>query len=279
MSATPGRAQGRWATFCDRAPQVAVIGIAFSGSVNNILALCAAHGVRGPEAWSVASVIDLTAMIAAYERQRDKAINRSRQGWISFPTLLLIGDICLSLSMQLAIAHQGAWGHIISIVALVAMLMIVFILERRAAHDERVRRAASESGTGTATDSGTGPVPATTAVSATGYPPAARVPDTAPVSAPPGTGSGTLAQPASQAPAAPVRPPAAPKAARSAPPTYRGPRSVDHLVADARRLNRDYRAKHGKAIPLKDLRAALSCNNGLASEIRRQVIDEEKKVA
>jgi hypothetical protein len=279
MSATPGRAQGGWATFCDRAPQVAVIGIAFSGSVNNILALCAAHGVRGPEAWSVASVIDLTAMIAAYERQRDKAIQRRRRGWVSFPTLLLIGDIGLSLSMQLAIAHHGAWGHIVSIVALVAMLMIVFMLERRAAHDERIRRAAAESGTGTETGSGTGPVPATTAVSATGYPPATPAPDTAPVAAPAATGSGALAQPASQAPAAAVRPPAAPKAARSAPPAYPGPRSVDHLLADARRLNRDYRAKHGKPIPLKDLRPALSCNNGLASQIRRQVLDEETKVA
>jgi hypothetical protein len=277
--------QPRGGAFRDRAPQVAVIGIAFTGSFNNILALCHEHGANGLEAWATAGVVDLMAMIAADERQRDKAIGRPRKGWVSFPTLVLIGTIGLSLSMNLATAHQGPWGHIISVISLVAMLMIVFLMERRAAF---AARAAAAAGTETAavpgTEPGEYPVPSTQLAPGTGPAAGTRYP------VPGGAGTGTQV-PAPPADTGPVRsalsPGAAPPPARPAvppasevptPPPPPRPRlhSADHLPGEVARLMRAHKEKHGRWMKAQDLRAALGINYPLTLQLRREFLAQEE---
>jgi hypothetical protein len=60
---------------------------------------------------------------------------------------------------------------------------------------------------------------------------------------------------------------------------YTGPRDLDALQARARELNREYRAAHHRRIPLAKLRAALACNQNLASSIHQMLKREEEQVA
>ncbi|MEU6410946.1 hypothetical protein [Microbispora sp. NPDC046933] len=48
--------------------------------------------------WVVAVCVDLTCVMAARERQRDKKTSCRRNGWMSWPTLVLVGGIVLSAS-------------------------------------------------------------------------------------------------------------------------------------------------------------------------------------
>ncbi|MDF5757632.1 DUF2637 domain-containing protein [Spongiactinospora sp. TRM90649] len=117
----------------DTAPVVILALIAGAGSFTHIRTTAAQHGQDGPMAWAVAVCVDLTCVMAARERQRDKKTGRRADGWISWPTLVLVGGIVLSLAANLAQADPSAWGWITAATPAAAFLTAVSMLERRAA--------------------------------------------------------------------------------------------------------------------------------------------------
>src|SRR5687768_7181278 len=96
----------------DTAPVLILALIAGAGSFTHIRDTATEHGQSGPMAWAVAVCVDLTCVMAARERQRDKKTGRRRNGPVSWPTLVLIGGITLSLAANLAQAEPSAWGWI-----------------------------------------------------------------------------------------------------------------------------------------------------------------------
>jgi hypothetical protein len=93
--------------------------------------------------WAVAVCVDLTCVMAARERQRDKqaGIPVRRLSW---PAVVLAGGVLLSLAANLAQAQPTAWGRIVAAVPPAAFLVAVSMIERRAAR--RPRPAAGEDG-------------------------------------------------------------------------------------------------------------------------------------
>ncbi|HXL95715.1 MAG TPA: DUF2637 domain-containing protein [Streptosporangiaceae bacterium] len=117
--------------------------IAGAGSFTHIRDTAAEHGQGGPMSWAVAICIDLTCVMAARERQRDKqaGITTRRLAW---PTVVLTGGILLSLAANLGQAQPTAWGRIVATVPPAAFLVAVSMIERRAAR--RPRPAAGQDG-------------------------------------------------------------------------------------------------------------------------------------
>jgi hypothetical protein len=93
--------------------------------------------------WAVAVCVDLTCVMAARERQRDKqaGIPAKRLSW---PTVVLAGGVLLSLAANLAQAQPTAWGRIVAAVTPAAFLVAVSMIERRAGR--RPRLIAGEDG-------------------------------------------------------------------------------------------------------------------------------------
>ncbi|MEU7990530.1 DUF2637 domain-containing protein [Streptosporangium canum] len=116
----------------DSAPVLILALIAGAGSFTHIRDTATEHGQSGWMAWAVAVCVDLTCVMAARERQRDKKNGRQRDGWISWPTLVLVGGITLSLAANLAQAEPSAWGWITAATPAGAFLIAVSMLERRA---------------------------------------------------------------------------------------------------------------------------------------------------
>src|SRR4051812_45807426 len=83
-------------------------------------------------AWAIAVCIDLTCVMAARERQRDRRTGR-RAGRLTWPTLVLAGGVLLSLAANLAQAERTAWGWLTAATPGGAFLVAVSMLERRAA--------------------------------------------------------------------------------------------------------------------------------------------------
>ncbi|MGC5010162.1 DUF2637 domain-containing protein [Streptosporangium sp. DT93] len=129
MTATAPRLAVRLA---DSAPVLILAAIAGAASFTHIRDTATEHGQSGPMAWAVAVCVDLTCVMAARERQRDKKNGRERDGWISWPTLVLIGGIVLSLAANLAQAEPSPWGWITAATPAGAFLIAVSMLERRA---------------------------------------------------------------------------------------------------------------------------------------------------
>jgi hypothetical protein len=119
------------AAVLDPAPVVVLAAIAGAGSFTHIRDTATEHGQRGPMAWAVAVCIDLTCVMAARERQRDKRLGTARR--LSWPTLVLAGGILLSLAANLAQAQPTAWGRVTAATPCAAFLVAVSMLERRAA--------------------------------------------------------------------------------------------------------------------------------------------------
>ncbi|MEV4183253.1 DUF2637 domain-containing protein [Streptosporangium canum] len=146
----------------DSAPVLILALIAGAGSFTHIRDTATEHGQSGWMAWAVAVCVDLTCVMAARERQRDKKNGRERDGWISWPTLVLTGGITLSLAANLAQAEPSAWGWITAATPAGAFLIAVSMLERRAAEPRP--------------EPSPEPVPVPDAVPETGPEPAAAVP-------------------------------------------------------------------------------------------------------
>ncbi|MBE1588194.1 DUF2637 domain-containing protein [Nonomuraea angiospora] len=106
--------------------------IAGAGSFTHIRDTASQHGQTGWMAWAVAVCIDLTCVMAARERQRDKKTGRTQRGLISWPVLVLTGGIVLSLAANLAQATPTVWGWITAATPAGAFLVAVSMLERRA---------------------------------------------------------------------------------------------------------------------------------------------------
>jgi hypothetical protein len=116
----------------DTGPIVVLALIAGAGSFTHIRDTAADHGQTGWMSWAVAVCIDLTCVMAARERQRDKKTGRDRHGLISWPVLVLSGGVVLSLAANLAQAVPTVWGWITAATPAGAFLAAVSMLERRA---------------------------------------------------------------------------------------------------------------------------------------------------
>jgi hypothetical protein len=115
----------------DALPVVLLAAIAGAGSFTHIRDTAAQHGQRGPMSWAVAVCVDLTCVMAARERKRDKrhGIATRRLSW---PTVVLAGGVLLSLAANLAQAQPTAWGEVMAATPCAAFLVAVSMLERRA---------------------------------------------------------------------------------------------------------------------------------------------------
>jgi hypothetical protein len=127
----------------DALPVTVLAAIAGAGSFTHIRDTAAQHGQPGPMSWAVAVCIDLTCVMAARERQRDKQVDIPTRR-LSWPTVVLAGGVLLSLAGNLAQAQPTAWGRIVAAVPPAAFLVAVSMIERRAAR--RPRPDASQDG-------------------------------------------------------------------------------------------------------------------------------------
>jgi hypothetical protein len=118
------------AVAADSGPMVVLASIAAAGSFTHIRETADQHGQHGWMAWAIAVCIDLTCVMAARERQRDKRMRRSVRG-LSWPTLVLVGGILLSLAANLAQAEPTTWGWLTAGTPAGAFLVAVSMLERR----------------------------------------------------------------------------------------------------------------------------------------------------
>jgi hypothetical protein len=120
----------------DALPVTVLALIAGAGSFTHIRDTAAQHGQSGPMSWAVAVCIDLTCVMAARERQRDKqlGVTARRPSW---PAVVLAGGVLLSLAANLAQAQPTAWGRIVAAVPPGAFLVAVSMIERRAARSPR----------------------------------------------------------------------------------------------------------------------------------------------
>ncbi|MFI7460938.1 DUF2637 domain-containing protein [Nonomuraea sp. NPDC049646] len=120
----------------DTGPVLVLAAIAGAGSFTHIRDTATEHGQTGWMSWAVAVCIDLTCVMAARERQRDKRNGNRRRGRLSWPVLVLTGGIVLSLAANLAQADPTAWGWITAATPAAAFLIAVSMLERRATRPE-----------------------------------------------------------------------------------------------------------------------------------------------
>ena len=120
----------------DALPVTVLAAIAGAGSFTHIRDTAAQHGQTGPMSWAVAVCIDLTCVMAARERQRDKQLGIPTRR-LSWPTIVLAGGVLLSLAANLAQAQPTAWGRIVAAVPPGAFLVAVSMIERRAARRPR----------------------------------------------------------------------------------------------------------------------------------------------
>ncbi|TDD54630.1 DUF2637 domain-containing protein [Nonomuraea terrae] len=116
----------------DTGPVLVLAVIAGAGSFAHIRQTASEHGQSGWMSWAIAICIDLTCVMAARERQRDKKTGRTRRGPVSWPVLVLTGGIVLSLAANLAQATPTVWGWITAATPAGAFLVAVSMLERRA---------------------------------------------------------------------------------------------------------------------------------------------------
>jgi Protein of unknown function (DUF2637) len=235
-------ARRRLAAAVDGVPVAVLAAIAGAGSFTHIRDTAAEHGQRGPMAWAVAVCIDLTCVMAARERQRDKRLGITARR-LSWPAVVLAGGAGLSLAANLAQAQPTAWGRITAAVPCGAFLVAVSMIERRAARPapDPVRGAPSPP-----PDAPDGAVPEA----------AAPVPAPVPGGVPAADGGGV--------PSPPGEPPASP------------PRDVpdETVLAAARRAAAGHLAEHGRPISRDALRARLGVSNQTASDLLRQLRSE-----
>ncbi|MEU5867235.1 DUF2637 domain-containing protein [Nonomuraea sp. NPDC047529] len=127
----------------DTGPVLVLAAIAGAGSFTHIRDTATEHGQTGWMSWAVAVCIDLTCVMAARERQRDKRTGNRRRARLSWPVLVLTGGIVLSLAANLAQADPTAWGWITAATPAAAFLIAVSMLERRATRPEPSTAVAS----------------------------------------------------------------------------------------------------------------------------------------
>ncbi|MFF5265440.1 DUF2637 domain-containing protein [Actinomadura viridis] len=261
----------------DSGPVLVLAVIAAAGSFTHIRDTATEHGQTGWMAWAIAVCIDLTCVMAAGERQRDKRTGRAT-GRLSWPTLVLVGGILLSLAANLAQADPTVWGWITAGTPAGAFLVAVSMLERRKTSGAPADRSAAPS-----PEAMTAP-PSFGRLEAEPSPPPSPVPAVqdgphtelaAPVPASDADqddrdgdedegGQTTIPVPADQDDPSETAPPSS--ASSSAP--------AASLVAFARRVVTEHQDRHGRPITRDALRARLGVSNQLASDLLRQIRTE-----
>ncbi|SNS33543.1 DUF2637 domain-containing protein [Actinomadura mexicana] len=257
----------------DSGPVVVLAGIAAAGSFTHIRDTATEHGQDGWMAWAIAVCIDLTCVMAAGERQRDKSTGRET-GRLSWPTVVLVGGILLSLAANLAQADPSVWGWITAGTPAGAFLVAVSMLERRKAGT----RAAARTSPVPESFGRPNPAPVVSSASGSSSPPSPWVvwedehPTVADVvpAAQDGPrdhdeqdGQTSILVPAEQSPASPSAPLPAPSSGAAGP-----------LVDFARRVAAEHESRHGRPITRDALRARLGVSNQLASDLLRQLRTE-----
>jgi hypothetical protein len=109
-------------------PLTVIAGIAGAASFTHIHDTAAEHGQVGWMAWAIAVCIDLLAVMAAREIQRDMRAGR-RCTW---PVLVLAIGATLSLAANLAQAEPSPWGRIVAGTPAGVFLVAISMVERRA---------------------------------------------------------------------------------------------------------------------------------------------------
>jgi hypothetical protein len=220
----------------DSGPVVVLAGIAAAGSFTHIRDTARQHGQHGWMAWAIAVCIDLTCVMAARERQRDRRTGR-RTGPVSWPSLVLAGGVVLSLAANLAQAEPTPWGWLTAATPAGAFLVAVSMLERRSA-DRRPADTPSS--------------PSTVAVALSPVPPSFGRPSLDLVL----VRDGQDDPPQQDATADEAASPGAPAA---------------ELLTFARRVATEHQERHGRPITRDALRARLGVSNQLASDLLRQI--------
>ena len=220
------------AVLADSGPVVVLAGIAAAGSFTHIRDTATGHGQHGWMAWAIAVCIDLTCVMAARERQRDKHTGRIT-GRLSWPTVVLTGGILLSIAANLAQAEATAWGWVTAATPAGAFLVAVSMLERRA----------------TATHE-----------PALGPPPSWGRPPTDEPQAVPSPSVPALDQPQDE-----------PTALFPHDPETGGSTPAPELLNFARRVAQEHQDRHGRQITRDALRARLGVSNQLASDLLREL--------
>lgn len=215
----------------DSGPVVVLASIAAAGSFTHIRDTADQHGQHGWMAWAIAVCIDLTCVMAARERQRDRRTGR-HTGPVSWPTLVLSGGVSLSLAANLAQAERTAWGWLTAATPAGAFLVAVSMLERRTSG----RRSMASAGV----------------ASSSSFPPSFGRPSSAVVPVR-DEHDDTAEQTPSENAASPASGPAA------------------ELLAFAHRVADEHQDRHGRPITRDALRARLGVSNQLASDLLRQI--------
>ncbi|MFI0370400.1 DUF2637 domain-containing protein [Actinomadura sp. 1N219] len=265
------------ATVADSGPVVVLAGIAAAGSFTHIRDTATEHGQHGWMAWAIAVCIDLTCVMAAGERQRDKQTGR-QTGRLTWPTLVLVGGILLSLAANLAQADPSVWGWITAGTPAGAFLVAVSMLERRKTVTPATTHPALVPDSFGRPSSTPSPSPSAPSSGSSSSPWVVWEDDRPTVAAavPAGQrdtdqdrgederdGQTSIPVPVQQTPAAPSPPPASSSSAAGGP-----------LVDFARRVATEHQTEHGRPITRDALRARLGVSNQLASDLLRQIRTE-----
>jgi hypothetical protein len=274
----------------DSGPVVVLAGIAAAGSFTHIRDTATEYGQTGWMAWAIAVCIDLTCVMAAAERQRDKKTGRPT-GRLSWPTVVLVGGILLSLAANLAQADPSVWGWITAGTPAACFLVAVSMLERRKTTTPAATRPASRPAAEAlpVPDSFGRPSPSGSS-SSSSVPSSSSPwvvwehPSTASAAASSTTdrqqdegedergGQTSIPVPAE----APASPQASPSSSRSSSASS-GP--AGPLLDFARRVAAEHQTKHGRPITRDALRARLGVSNQLASDLLRQIRTEHNHAA
>ncbi|MCC5582099.1 DUF2637 domain-containing protein [Microtetraspora sp. AC03309] len=261
MSMTASRLALRLA---DSGPVLILAAIAGAGSFTHIRDTATESGQEGWMAWAVAVCVDLTCVMAARERQRDKKTGRIRRGWVSWPTLVLVAGIVLSLAANLHQADPSVWGWLTAATPAGAFLVAVSMLERRASGPHLEPSPVPSSAI----------VPASSPLIASPYASPALVPSGVPAPSSTVTGSSSASASPSSTDGGPSSSGDGSSSVPALVPTDEdeqddGPGPSSALVDYARRVADEHHSKHGRPITRDLLRARLGVSNQLASDLLR----------
>ncbi|WP_433227830.1 DUF2637 domain-containing protein [Actinomadura formosensis] len=267
----------------DSGPVVVLAGIAAAGSFTHIRDTATEHGQRGWMAWAIAVCIDLTCVMAAGERQRDKRTGRDT-GRLSWPTVVLVGGVLLSLAANLAQADPTVWGWITAGTPAGAFLVAVSMLERRKAGPRPAARPSPVPDSFGHPSPSSTPSPSSAGSSVPSSVSSPRVvwEDERPtVAAVPAVqhgnkrgedeqdGQTSIPVPAEHSASTPSASSSSAASAASAASGSSGP--AGPLVDFARRVAAEHQTEHGRPITRDALRARLGVSNQLASDLLRQL--------